>query len=226
MINVAIDGPAGAGKTTVSKIVAEQLGFIYFDTGALYRALAYHMKQLGMDTRETERVIPELENIKLTLVHDNNEQRVILNGEDVTAFIRTPEISRSASDISAIPEVRQYLINVQRDFAANNDTVMEGRDIGTVIIPDAAIKIYLDAQPEERAKRRYIQLTGSGDKTTYNDVLNALIARDYNDSHREIAPLKMADDAILIDGTKLSIADIVDKIVTMVKTHKKEGQNT
>lgn len=218
MVNIAIDGPAGAGKTTVAKLTAAQLGFTYVDTGALYRAIAYHIQKNGIDKTDTAHIVAELDNIKLELRHQNNEQIVILNGEDVTRFIRTPEISRDASDISAIPDVRNFLTDTQHNIAANNNVVMEGRDIGTVILPDADIKIYLTAQDEERAKRKYIQLTGTGEKVIYEDILTAVRARDYNDSHRETSPLKQADDAVLIDSTNMEIADIVDKIVNMTKT--------
>ena len=201
MKNIAIDGPAGAGKSTISKAVSKELGFIYVDTGALYRAVGYYVVKNGVNTKDEKTVSECLSKISVELKFVNSAQRVFLNGEDVSDFIRTPEISMAASDVSALPCVRKFLFETQQKIARENNVVMDGRDIGTVVLPNADVKIFLTASPEERARRRYDELILKGQEVNYDDVLKDVITRDYNDSHREIAPLKQADDAVLIGNT-------------------------
>ena len=204
MINIAIDGPSGAGKSTVARRLAVQLGYIYVDTGALYRAIAYHMLEQGVDTADTDAIAGAMEHIAsgdITLRHIDSEQRVFAFEQDVSDRIRTPEVSMAASAVSAVPAVREALLHLQQDMARMNNVVMDGRDIGTVVLPHAAVKIFLTAKPEERARRRYEELMAKGQQVHYEDVLREVKQRDYNDSHREIAPLKPAPDSITVDTT-------------------------
>lgn len=217
VINVAIDGPAGAGKSTVSRTVAKQAGYIYVDTGALYRAVGVNALRKGIDTGDKPAVAATLSDISVDLVFENGEQKVLLNGEDVSVEIRTPAASMAASDVSAVPEVRAFLFDLQRDIAAKNNCVMDGRDIGTVVLPDAKVKIFLTATPEERAMRRFRELQAKGDPTTYEEVLEDLIKRDYNDSHREIAPLKPAEDGVIVDTTGMTFDESVQAIIDIIK---------
>ena len=217
IINVAIDGPAGAGKSTVARAAAKEIGFIYVDTGALYRAVGVNALRKGIDTKDKPAVAASLADISVDLVFENGEQKVLLNGENVSTEIRTPPASMAASDVSAVPEVRAFLFDLQRDIAKRNCCIMDGRDIGTVVLPDAKVKIFLTASPEERATRRYKELIEKGTDVKYEDVLAELIERDYNDSHREIAPLKPAEDSVIIDTTGLSLEDSIATIVRTVK---------
>ncbi len=217
IINVAIDGPAGAGKSTVSRAAAKAVGYIYVDTGALYRAVGVNALRKGIDTKDKPAVAATLADISVDLVFENGEQKVLLNGEDVSTEIRTPPASMAASDVSAVPEVRAFLFDLQRDIAARNNCIMDGRDIGTVVLPDAKVKIFLTASPEERATRRYKELIEKGNDVNYKDVLEDLIQRDYNDSHREIAPLKPAEDSVIFDTTGLNLEESVMKIVKIIK---------
>lgn len=217
IINVAIDGPAGAGKSTVARAAAKEIGFIYVDTGALYRAVGVNALRKGIDTKDKPAVAASLADISVDLVFENGEQKVLLNGENVSAEIRTPPASMAASDVSAVPEVRAFLFDLQRDIAKRNCCIMDGRDIGTVVLPDAKVKIFLTASPEERATRRYKELIEKGTDVKYEDVLAELIERDYNDSHREIAPLKPAEDGVIIDTTGLSLEESIATIVKTVK---------
>lgn len=217
IINVAIDGPAGAGKSTVSRGAAKAVGYIYVDTGALYRAVGVNALRKGIDTKDKSAVAATLADISVDLVFENGEQKVLLNGEDVSTEIRTPPASMAASDVSAVPEVRAFLFDLQRDIAARNNCIMDGRDIGTVVLPDAKVKIFLTASPEERATRRYKELIEKGNDVNYKDVLEDLIQRDYNDSHREIAPLKPAEDSVIFDTTGLNLEESVEKIVKIIK---------
>ena len=217
MINIAIDGPAGAGKSSVAKLCAKQLGFIYIDTGALYRAIGVAVLRKGLRTDCAEDVIPVLADIALELAFVDGEQRVILNGEDVSRDIRLPEASMAASNVSAIPEVRSFLLDMQKRFARENNCLMDGRDIGTVILPDAELKIFLTASPEVRADRRYKELIEKGTPKDYNELLEEIKQRDYNDSHRAVAPLKPADDAVIVDSSDMPIEAVVNKIVTLAK---------
>lgn len=214
-INIAIDGPAGAGKTSVAKKLAQELGYSYVDTGALYRAIAYYLTSNNIAPNMTAQIIMMLPNIHIEFTtNDNNAQRVILNGEDITDNIRTPEISMTASTVSAIPEVRQYLLNIQKQIASEKDVVMEGRDIGTVILPNADVKFFLTASPNERAKRRQKQLEKQGKHVDYQKILDDINLRDFHDSHRDVAPLTRAPDAILYDTTGTPLNQVVK---TMIK---------
>lgn len=217
MINIAIDGPAGAGKSSVARRCAKELGFIYIDTGALYRSIGVAVLRKGLKTDCAEDVIPVLQEIKLELAFVDGEQRVILNGEDVSRDIRLPEASMAASNVSAIPEVRTFLLDMQKRFARENNCLMDGRDIGTVILPDAELKIFLTASPEVRADRRYKELIEKGTPKDYNELLEEIKQRDYNDSHRAVAPLKPADDAVIVDSSDMPIDEVVEKIVSLAK---------
>ncbi|CDC12504.1 cytidylate kinase [Clostridium sp. CAG:413] len=225
IINVAIDGPAGAGKSTVARGAAKQLGYIYVDTGALYRAIGVNALRNGVDTKDKAAVAASLEagvaasldGVKVNLVFENGEQKVMLNGEDVSVEIRTPEASMAASDVSAVPEVRAFLFNLQRDIAKRNSCIMDGRDIGTVVLPQAQVKIFLTASPEIRAERRYKELIEKGSEVDYQSVLDDIVKRDYNDSHREIAPLKPAEDSVLFDTTGLALDESVAAITKIIK---------
>ncbi len=218
IINVAIDGPAGAGKSTVARAAAARLGFIYVDTGALYRAVGVNALEKGIPTGDKKAVAASLPSVKVELAFENGVQKVLLNGRDVSVEIRTPAASMAASDVSAVPEVRSFLFDLQRNIAAENSCIMDGRDIGTVVLPDAKVKIFLTASPEIRAERRYKELKAKGSDVEFKDVLDDLIKRDYNDSHREIAPLKPADDGIIIDTSELDFEASVNAIITAVKT--------
>ncbi len=217
VISVAIDGPAGAGKSTVSCAAAKEIGFIYVDTGALYRAVGVNALRSGIDTKDKQAVAASLSGISVDLVFENGEQKVLLNGENVSAEIRTPPASMAASDVSAVPEVRAFLFDLQRDIAARNSCIMDGRDIGTVVLPHARVKIFLTASPDERATRRYKELIEKGTQVEYKDVLDELIQRDYNDSHREIAPLKPAEDSVLLDTTGMSLEESINEIIRIIK---------
>jgi len=199
--SVAIDGPAGAGKSTLSRKVANKLGFIYVDTGALYRAVGYRFLQLGYNTDLDCNIAEVLEDTSVDIRFVDGEQRVFLNDKDVSDDIRTPIASMMASAVSAKGEVRAFLLDMQRRLARENNVVMDGRDIGTVVLPDATVKIYLTASAEDRAKRRFDELISKGQDVTFKDVYDDMVQRDYNDMHREIAPLKQADDAIVADTT-------------------------
>lgn len=222
IINVAIDGPAGAGKSTASRRAAKELGFIYVDTGALYRAVGVNALRLGVDTKDKEAVAATLDKAQVSLVFENGEQKVLLNGEDVSVAIRTPAASMAASDVSAVPAVRAFLFDLQRDIAKKNSCLMDGRDIGTVVLPDAGVKIFLTASPEERARRRCLELEEKGTPQKYEDVLAEINQRDYNDSHREIAPLKPAEDAVLLDSSHLDLDGVVARIVEIVRENKEK----
>ena len=217
IINVAIDGPAGAGKSTVSRAAAKAMGYIYVDTGALYRAVGVNALRNGIDTKDKPAVAATLSDISVDLVFENGEQKVLLNGENVSTEIRTPPASMAASDVSAVPEVRAFLFDLQRDIAKRNNCIMDGRDIGTVVLPDAQVKIFLTATPEERAMRRYRELIEKGTEVDYKEVLDDLVQRDYNDSHREIAPLKPAEDGVILDTTGMTLEESIEAIIKIVK---------
>ncbi len=217
-IAIAIDGPAGAGKSTIAKLAAKELSYIYVDTGALYRAIGLCAYKNGIGSKDVPAILDMIKDIKVELAfNDKKEQIVLLNGEDVTAFIRTPEISMYASDVSAIPEVRAFLLDLQRNMAKRSNVIMDGRDIGTVVLPDAKIKIFLTASPEVRAKRRYDELIEKGMDVNYDDVLKDVITRDYNDSHRDVAPLKPADDSVIVDTSDLDLEQSVQKLISIMK---------
>ncbi len=215
-VNIAIDGPAGAGKSTLARKAAEKLGYIYVDTGALYRTVGLYSIRKGYDTKDAEKVISTLGSIDIKLGFTDEGQRVYLNGEDVSDAIRTPEASMGASNVSAIPRVREFLFDLQKEIAKNNDCLMDGRDIGTVVLPDAQVKIFLTASPETRAKRRYDELVQKGSDVTFQEVLDDLIKRDYQDTHREIAPLKAADDAEILDTSPLSFDESLEAILAVI----------
>ncbi len=218
MINVAIDGPAGAGKSTISRATAKELGFIYIDTGALYRTVGLNALRTGADLDNAESVAATLtDDLKVELRFIDGEQRMFLNSEDVSLAIRTPEASMAASKVSAVPAVREYLFDLQKKLAQENNCIMDGRDIGTVVLPDAKVKIFLTASPESRAKRRYDELCEKGMDVSFEDVLADMKQRDYNDSHREIAPLRPAKDAILLDTSGFELERSVALIIKTIK---------
>ena len=217
MINVAIDGPAGAGKSTVARGAAKKLGYIYVDTGALYRTVALAATRNGV-LESAEKTEQMLKDITVDLAFDDaGAQCVYLNGEDVSSLIRTPEISMAASNVSKIPAVRAFLLGLQRDIAAKNNVIMDGRDIATVVLPDAQVKIFLTASPECRAERRYKELLEKGENVKYDDVLADVNARDYQDSHREIAPLKPAEDSVIADTSGKSLPQSIEMIISVIK---------
>ena len=203
MISVAIDGPAGAGKSTLSRKAAKELGFIYVDTGALYRAVGLKFSRSGADTELNCDINGILKATTVDIRFIDGEQRVFLDSRDVSDDIRTPEASMMASAVSAKPEVREFLLEMQRKLAENNNCIMDGRDIGTVVLPNATVKIYLTASAKARAMRRYKELCEKGQKVDFNDVYDDMVKRDYNDMHREIAPLKQADDAVVLDTSDI-----------------------
>ncbi len=215
-INIAIDGPAGAGKSTLARRASESLGYIYVDTGALYRTVGLFSIRKGYDTKNAEKVISTLDEIDIKLGFTDEGQRVYLNGEDVSEAIRSPEASMGASNVSAIPKVREFLFDLQKETAKNNNCIMDGRDIGTVVLPDAQVKIFLTASPETRAKRRYDELVAKGSDVTFQEVLDDLIKRDYQDTHREIAPLKAADDAVVLDTSDFTFDESLEAILSTI----------
>ncbi len=218
MINIAIDGPAGAGKSTISKKAAAELGYIYIDTGALYRTVGLAVTRKGADLSSPEEIASVLTgDISVELKFIDGEQRMFLNGEDVSNKIRTPEASLAASKVSAVPAVRTYLFDLQKKMAKENNCIMDGRDIGTVVLPDAQVKIFLTASPQARAKRRYKELIEKGMEVKYEDVLSDMIKRDYDDSHRAIAPLKKADDAILCDTSDIDLEQSIELIIRTIR---------
>lgn len=217
MINVAIDGPAGAGKSTVARGAAKELGYIYVDTGALYRTVALAATRNGV-LESAEKTEQMLKDITVDIAFDDaGAQCVYLNGEDVSSLIRTPEISMAASNVSKIPAVRAFLLGLQRDIAAKNNVIMDGRDIATVVLPEAQVKIFLTASPECRAERRYKELLEKGENVKYDDVLADVNARDYQDSHREIAPLKPAEDSVIADTSGKSLPQSIEMIISVIK---------
>ena len=210
-IRVAIDGPAGAGKSSVSRLTAERLGFSYIDTGAIYRALAFFMGDSPAEDHDKIREL--LKNFEVSFKIENGVNRVFLNGNDITAEIRTGNISKKASSVSALPFVREALFNMQRKYAEIGGVVMEGRDIGTVIMPDAELKIFLTASPEKRAKRRMLELEAKGEKVDFDELVREIKDRDLKDSTRAVSPLKQAEDAVLVDNSDINLEQTVDIIV-------------
>ena len=212
-INIAIDGPSGAGKSTLAKAVAKALQIYYLDTGSMYRAVAYAAVKAGINIQDAYEVEQLTEKIDLHTVYEDGEQQNLLDGENVMPYIRTPEISRAASDISAYPCVRHKLVAMQREVAEKYDVVLDGRDIGTYVLPNAKYKYFVTADAEERARRRHLELAEKGIDKEYNDVLREMKIRDDNDSTRSFAPLRQADDAILIDTTHMSIDEVVGNVL-------------
>ena len=218
--NVAIDGPAGAGKSTIAKQVAKENGYIYVDTGAMYRGLAIHFLNLGIDPKDTEKIIEACKDVEVTIGYESGIQQIYVNGENVTAKLRTEEVGNMASMTSAIPEVREKLLELQRTLAREKDVIMDGRDIGTNVLPDASLKIYLTASADVRAKRRYDELKEKGADCDIEQIKTDIIARDKQDMEREIAPLCQAEDAILVDSSDMSIPQVIDTIISEFKKIK------
>jgi cytidylate kinase len=215
-MKIAIDGPGGAGKSTVSKAIAARLGIVYVDTGALYRTVGYYVRGAEVNPKDGEAVAALLPNINIEVKYENGSQRVYLNGEDLGDKIRTPEMSMYASAVSAIPAVRAFLLDTQKDIARKNSVIMDGRDIGTVILPDADLKVFLTASPECRARRRYDELVAKGQTVNFEDVLNEMNERDKNDSTRATAPAVAAADAVYFDNTGMGLEETVEKIISMI----------
>jgi len=217
MYQIAIDGPSGAGKSTLAKILAAKLSFIYVDTGALYRSIGLYMEMNGIDPKDADAVVASLPNITLALEYHEGSQVVLLNGENVGDRIRTPQISMYASAVSAIPAVRAFLLDTQRDIAAKNNVIMDGRDIGTVILPNADVKIFLVSSFETRARRRVKELLEKGIEASYEEVLADMIERDKNDSSRAVAPLVPAEDAVHLDNSELTLEGTVDAALAIIR---------
>ena len=217
MYNIAIDGPAGAGKSTIAKMAAKNLDFIYVDTGAMYRAMALYFLRREIDAKDEKKIAEACEHINVTIAYQEGEQQVLLNGENVNAFIRTEEVSMMTSNTSKYPAVREKLLYLQRELAAANNVIMDGRDIGTCVLPDAELKIYLTASASERAKRRYLEQKERGVESDLAQIERDIIARDEQDMNREIAPLKQAEDAIYLDTSDMTIEEVVTKIVSLVQ---------
>lgn len=217
MAAIAIDGPAGAGKSTIAKKVAKELGYIYVDTGALYRAIAYYLLTNQIDIDNEESLTKACDRITIRITYEQDAQQVYLNEENVTSYLRTEETGNMASKSSAKPQVRAALLDLQRNMAKEYDVVMDGRDIGTNVLPDAEVKIYLTASSKERAKRRYKELVEKGETADFDKIEADIIERDNRDMNRAIAPLKQAEDAVLVDSSDMSIAQVVDTILTSAK---------
>ncbi len=214
MYSIAIDGPAGAGKSTIARAIAKRIGFIYVDTGAMYRAIALYFLRKGVDGHDREAVAAGCPDIRVTLDYDSEgKQQVILNGENVSGSIRTPEVSNMASLTSAIPEVRASLLQLQRDLAATSNVLMDGRDIGTHVLPQATLKIFLTASADVRAKRRYDELVAAGTPCSYEQIRKEIIQRDKQDTEREIAPLRQAEDAVLVDSSDMTIDQVIEAVI-------------
>lgn len=217
-IKIALDGPAGAGKSTVAKAVAKELGIVYIDTGAMYRTAALFAIRRGIDIKnEKERLLDALKSLDMDIIYTDEGQRMFLDGEDVSDKIRTEEVSMGASDIAVIPEVRIRLVGMQREMAKSKSVIMDGRDIGGYVLPDAELKIFLTASPECRAKRRYDENIEKGIKCEFDDILNDIKARDKNDSEREMSPLKCADDAVFLDSTEMTREEVVERIKSLAR---------
>ena len=217
MNNIAIDGPAGAGKSSIAREISRRLGIIYLDTGALYRAVGLYMIKNDIDLKKPDKVVLELKNCEISIRYVGKSQKVFLCGEDISDFIRSDQVSMAASDVSAICQVREYLLDLQRDIAKNHDVVMDGRDIGTVVLPDANVKIFLTASINSRAKRRFNELVEMGQEVKFEDVLKYIKQRDLQDTNRKFAPLKIAADAILVDTTNLSLEESVENVLKIIK---------
>lgn len=214
-MNIAIDGPAGAGKSTIAKAVAKRLGYIYVDTGAMYRGIGLYALEHGADPKSAKEVGDILDDIAVSIEYKDGEQRLMINGEDVSDRIRTPEVSAAASDVSALPAVREKLLDLQRELAKNNDAVMDGRDIGSFVLPNAEVKIFLTASADVRARRRYDELAQKGIKVEFSEVKADMEQRDKNDSTRKASPLVMAEDSILVDTTDMDIERTIEKIIEL-----------
>ena len=215
--NVAIDGPAGAGKSTIAKLVAKEKGYIYVDTGAMYRGLAIHFLDKGIEPRETDKVIEACKDAEVTIAYEDGVQHVYLNGNDISSRLRNEEVGNMASVTSAIPEVRKKLLELQQNLAKTQNVIMDGRDIGTVVLPDANVKIYLTASSAVRAKRRYEEQKAKGIDCNLEEIEKDIIERDHRDMTREISPLKQAEDAILLDSSNMTIEEVADAVIALCK---------
>ena len=218
MINIAIDGPAGAGKSTIAKRLAKELGYIYVDTGAMYRAMAYYFLKNQISAEDENRIAAACEHVDITIRYQDGEQQVILNGENVNGVIRNEEVGNMASSTSVYPVVRKKLVELQQQLAVKENVIMDGRDIGTVVLPNADVKIYLTASSKVRAKRRYEELASKGEVCDLEQIEQDIIDRDYRDMNRETSPLKQADDAVLLDSSDLDIDGVVEKMKEIIKS--------
>ena len=223
-MKVAIDGPAGAGKSTIARKVAKQLGFIYVDTGMLYRAVGLTVLRHGVSLQDADGIVQLLPKISIALIFQDGEQRTMLGDEDVTEKLWTPEVSMAASTVSALPQVRKFLLDLQRGLAEEQSVIMDGRDIGTVVLPDAQVKIFLTASAGERAKRRYEELLQKGEQVSYEEVLEQLMQRDQQDSIRKEAPLKQAQDAYFLDTSKIGLEESVEAVIQLIEQNRKVGK--
>lgn len=214
---IAVDGPAGAGKSTIAKMVAKKMNLIYVDTGAMYRAMAYYLLSQGVDLGNQEEISDKCQNADISIIYENNEQVVILNGQNVNPYLRTEEVGKAASVSSANARVRERLVELQQRMAEHTDLIMDGRDIGTCVLPKAQLKIYLTASSRVRALRRYKELLAKGEACDMDVIEADIIDRDYRDMHRDISPLKQADDAVLVDTSEMTIEEVVDTIVSLAE---------
>ena len=217
MINIAIDGPAGAGKSTIAKRVAKELSYIYVDTGAMYRAMALYLHRNGIDAGDTEKIAAACTGADISIEYRDGEQVVLLGGENVNPYLRTQEVSAMASRSSAVPQVRTRLVELQQELAAAQNVVMDGRDIGTVVLPDAQVKIYLTASVEVRARRRFLELQEKGEPAVLEEIAAEIAERDHRDMTREVSPLRQAEDAVLVDTSDMGIDEVADRILEIVR---------
>ena len=215
--NIAIDGPAGAGKSTIAKLVAKEKGYIYVDTGAMYRGLAIHFLDKGIEPGETDKVIEACKDAEVTIAYEDGVQHVYLNGNDISSRLRNEEVGNMASVTSAIPEVRKKLLELQQNLAKTQDVIMDGRDIGTTILPNAEVKIFLTASAKTRANRRYLELTEKGEACDMDEILKDIIDRDERDMNRAVSPLKKAEDAVLVDSSEMGIDEVVESILSVYR---------
>ena len=224
MINIAIDGPAGAGKSTIARKVAEKLSFIYVDTGAMYRAMALYLHRKGIAADDTEAIARVCKEPRISIEYRDGEQVVLLDGENVNSFLRTQEVSVMASKSSAVPEVRKRLVELQQKLAAEQSVVMDGRDIGTVVLPDAQVKIYLTASVGVRAKRRFLELKEKGENPVLEKIEEEIAERDHRDMTRDVAPLRQADDAVLVDSSDMTINEVTSHILNIIRDRTGSGR--
>lgn len=216
-LNIAIDGPAGAGKSTIAKAVAGKMNLIYVDTGAMYRAMALFMVREGIDLQDAEAIVKKCKEADITIRYENGLQVVFLNGENVNPYLRTEEVGHAASFVSVIPKVREKMVELQQQLAAQSDCIMDGRDIGTCVLPNADLKIYLTASSAVRAKRRYDELTAKGESCELEKIKEDIEERDYRDMHREASPLRQAEDAVLVDTSDMTAREVIEKIISLCK---------